>query len=249
MFKKPLLIEVDLPPYHYRWYKKGFQVKIPKETIIRVSPTIDPEIEKQAKLGDVTALNKLGDIFFEKYDLEKARYWYKKAAQHGSSRAMTFIAKLFIYFSEDDNAEEKAIIWLKKAIKLGNDEAMKTLAWCYYNGEGVPENYARAFYWFKKAAELGNIDAMHALAHFYLDGEVEKDPVLGVYWLKKVAEEGVKEAMHDLANCYRDSLGIEGDVEEAFNWYQKAAEKGHPISRKQLRYFKKHGCFNKKLKW
>ncbi|MCL2063700.1 MAG: sel1 repeat family protein [Candidatus Cloacimonetes bacterium] len=247
MNNKPIILDIDIPPFHFHWYKKGYKVEIPVESIISVSTREETETEKKAKQGDIEAQTILGDICFDKFDLKEALYWYEKAAKQGDSKAMVGIAKISFYFSDNDKFDAKAIQWLKKAIKLGNADAMNMLAWNFFT---EAETMPKAVYWFKKAANLGNTEAMWHLSDCYFFGEgTSKNSSLGVYWLTKAAEAGMIEAMHDLANCYRDSKGVEYDTEQAFHWYKKAAELGHSSAKKQVKYFKKYRKFNKKIKF
>src|ERR1043165_3631001 len=86
-------------------------------------------------------------------NLEKAFYWYQKAAENGLIHAQNNLALLY----HKERNLEKAFYWYQKAAENGLNHAMNHLATCYKNGEGTEKNLEKAFYWYQKAAENGLI--------------------------------------------------------------------------------------------
>src|SRR2546430_2679191 len=84
-------------------------------------------------------------------NLEKAFYWYQKAAENGYNDAQCNIAYLHYIGEETEKNLEKAFYWYQKAAEYGNDVAINNLAACYENGEGTEKNLEKAFYLFQKA--------------------------------------------------------------------------------------------------
>ncbi len=50
----------------------------------------------------------------------------------------------------------------------------------------------------------------------------------------KLAQGGDPNAQYYLGEMYEQGLGTEANLEEAFKWYAKAAEKGHPYAKRKL---------------
>ncbi|CAB4428138.1 unnamed protein product [Rhizophagus irregularis] len=77
-----------------------------------------------------------------------------------------------------------------------------SLAICYENGEETEKEFRKKpFIGIQKAAENGDENAMNT------------------------AENGYENAMNSLAIYYENGEGTEKNLEKAFYWYQKAAEK------------------------
>ncbi|EXX55673.1 Kin1p [Rhizophagus irregularis DAOM 197198w] len=108
--------------------------------------------------------------------LEKAFYWYQKAAENGEKEAMFNLAssyynnydvekmeqnteKAFYWYqkaAENEKNLEQAFYWYQQAAENGYTEAMINLAICYENGKGTEKNLEKAFYWYQKVAENNN---------------------------------------------------------------------------------------------
>jgi TPR repeat protein len=61
--------------------------------------------------------------------------------------------------------------------------------------------------------------------HLGINGK-KKSPVMAAPWYQKAAEMGLAEAQAWLAKFYREGIGVESDLDLAFEWYHKAAEQG-----------------------
>ena len=82
-------------------------------------------------------------------------------------------------------------------------------------GRGVEINFAEAKKWLAKAEENGcNEDDLDAMI---------RTSSVGVR-----AEEGDADAQCELGGCYLNGRGVEDDEKKAIEWFEKAAEQGHP---------------------
>src|SRR5436190_248752 len=70
-------------------------------------------------------------------NLEKAFYWYQKAAENGNNNAMYNLARCYKNREGTEKNLEKALHWYQKAAENGNNNAMNSLAKCYKNGKGT----------------------------------------------------------------------------------------------------------------
>ncbi|GES99793.1 kinase-like domain-containing protein [Rhizophagus clarus] len=166
-------------------------------------------------------------------NLERAFYWYQKAAENGIKEVMIDLAGCYENGEGTEKNLEKAFYWNKKAAENGDEKAIFNLALSYYNGKGIERNLEKAFYWYQKAAENGyDIKAMVNLAMCYENGEgTEKNLEKAYYWYQKAAEYGDERAMSHLIKYYEDGLGTKINLEKAFYWRQKVAESNKASSK------------------
>ncbi|GBC41295.1 kinase-like domain-containing protein [Rhizophagus irregularis DAOM 181602=DAOM 197198] len=158
-------------------------------------------------------------------NLEKAFYWYQKAAEKDQIDAMLNLANRYYNGEGTEKNLEKAFYWCQKAAEKDQIDAMYYLAVYYRNGEGTIKNLEKAFHWYQKAAEMDHIDAMYSLAVHYRNGEgIEKNLEKACHWYQKAAEKGHIDAILNLAACCRNGEGTEKNLERAFYWHQIAVE-------------------------
>lgn len=161
-------------------------------------------------------------------DIEKAVYWYRKAAEQGYAEAQN---SLGICYRNGDGVEynsELGVYWYRKAANQGHADAQCNLGQCYYFGITVEKDEQQAVYWYRKAANQGHAFAQYNLGECYLYGDgVKKDEQQAVYWFRKAVEQGRANAQDRLGECYLYGLGVEKDEQQAVYWFRKAAAQGH----------------------
>ena len=121
--------------------------------------------EAAAFKGNINARFMLGSIYEEgncalEQDVEKAIYWYKKAADGGLVEAQTALGCLLIKLEKQGT---EAIVYLQEAAEKGEAKALQALGTCYYRGFGTRKNHRMAKRWWRKAAALGNLEAKQNL--------------------------------------------------------------------------------------
>ncbi|CAB4441454.1 unnamed protein product [Rhizophagus irregularis] len=84
----------------------------------------------------INSLERSAENGIEK-NLEKAFYWYQKAAENGFTNAMYYLAICYDNGEGTEKNLEKAFYWYQKAAENGDKEAMFNLAICYKNGAGT----------------------------------------------------------------------------------------------------------------
>jgi len=132
-------------------------------------------------------------------DLEKAVYWYTKAAELGDGSAQWVLGEMYFFGNEIPKDLKKAVYWNTKAAKQGNPFAQLALGECYSDGIGVSKNMREAFTWYLKAAEQGLAVAQNNIGSCYHNGEgVTKDLQQARYWYTKAARQGVEMAQRNL---------------------------------------------------
>ncbi|MEE3608312.1 tetratricopeptide repeat protein [Avibacterium paragallinarum] len=209
------------------------------------------DLINKAEQGDATSQTRLGGHYLiEKHqDIEKALYWYKKAAAQNQPIAIYKLGEIYEFGKGVNKDLKEAFKWYLKGAKLGEIEAIISVAYAYYMGRGIEKDMKKAFYWFTKATERGRENS--TLGVFYLYGiGTEKDE-------KKAFENFLKASQvrktdgalfEQIAIMYDGGIGTERDYYQAFLFYKKAAEKGKAYSQYRLAkwyYFGKANIISK----
>ncbi|GBB97619.1 hypothetical protein RclHR1_30140001 [Rhizophagus clarus] len=148
-------------------------------------------------------------------NLEKAFYWYHKAAENGNKKAMFNLSNNYKNGEGTEKNLEKAFYWYQKAVEDDDEKAIYNLA-NFHENETAENDLEKAIYWYQNAAENGDKKAMYDLGVYYENKDMEK----AIYWYQESAKNGNEKAMYYVANYYENNENLE----KAFYWYQKAAE-------------------------
>lgn len=183
------------------------------------------DVEKQIALANSYEAGYLVDV-----DLKKSRYWLKKAANAGSTKAMMKL--FFSYYDEGSSlSRKKAFKWINMAAEAGDTEALYNLGCCYENGFGVRHCMIKAESYYRKGTELQDINCMTSLARMYFEGycfdhsiEDVKKEAEGLYLA--ASEKGCSLAQCNLARMYCEGYGVEVNYEAARRLFTLAAIQG-----------------------
>lgn len=160
---------------------------------------------KAAEHGTPETFYMLGQIYElnpDDPDLEKAKHWYKTAAEQGNAEAKEALLRL----NEDKSARTVSASEIEKYYASGNDS---------YNAG----DFKQAAIFYRRAAENGHVGAQSRLGRCYFDGKgVKRDYAQAVEWLTKAAESGEPEAQDLLGKCYAKGLGVQRDGLKAVYW-------------------------------
>ncbi|MDR2865977.1 MAG: sel1 repeat family protein, partial [Methanomassiliicoccaceae archaeon] len=152
-----------------------------------------------ADMGDPTALNNLGILYYEgngvKADPIKAYELAAAAASKGIRVAL-------------DRMEERGIL--------------SVIAECYEYGVGVQRDLKKALGWYMKAAEKNAPKACVRIGHFFFNGDmVEKDRKKAFEWYMRAPD--IYIGQYFIASSYYHGDGVEKDRKKAFGWFLRAA--------------------------
>jgi len=206
-----------------------------EENNINCKPLVDTDVNQ----NDAEALYNLGINYEEgegvPKDMEKAYYWYAKAAELGNAEAQN---RLGMCYEEGEGVPKdlkKANYWYAKAAGQGYAIAQCNLGYNYDMGIGVPQDLVKANYWYAKAAEQGYAMAQCNLGYNYEMGiGVPRDFEKANYWYAKAAEQGYAMAQCNLGINYGRGRGVQKDFDKANYWFTKAAEQGHAMAQTRL---------------
>jgi TPR repeat protein len=112
--------------------------------------------EKAAKLGNMYAYEKLGNIYAMKQDYKKAAGFFKKAANDGNAICAYNLGYFYTGGLGVKRDLAKSLKWYEKAATLGNIDAQLNLGFMYIAGHGTKVDYEKAAYWIKKAKDSGH---------------------------------------------------------------------------------------------
>lgn len=138
-------------------------------TVLAAESNEVAQIRIYAEYGAAWAQNRLGLIYETGYggvtpDINKAIYWYRKAAMQGYAPAQCALGGVYLVGKGSVPKDEKmAVYWYRKSAEQGLSMGQYALGECYRTGLGVQENEQMAIYWLRKAAENGSRDAKRML--------------------------------------------------------------------------------------
>ena len=208
--------------------------------------------EKAAESGNVDAMVLLasfyrwgeGGVFI---DIDKALYWYGKAAWAGNEEAVEFMRQ-FGDGSGNRILEMSAIRgtggfikWYKskemieemyKKAEAGDAESQYELGRQLMPGTDYGaflRNTKECIKYYEMAAEQGVLDAMFNLASTYHYGwsDLEPDAEKEFYWRKRAADAGDLEAAYMVGEMYIEGEGTYEDFDRGIHYLKTAAESGY----------------------
>jgi hypothetical protein len=136
--------------------------------------------------GNAAAEYRMGDLYDLgainldlPHDSDKAFYWFRRAADHGSQDAALRLGGMY----ERAENYKLAVYWYGQAAQHGNQSAELSLGLMYADGKGVDQNFEQSAYWFDKAAQQGEPFAQEELSEFYADGRgVPQNYLRAYFW-------------------------------------------------------------------
>jgi uncharacterized protein len=123
---------------------------------------------------------------------------------------------------------DKAGEWVGAAAALGLADAQVRLGRMRLEGEGVARDPHGAFQAFTDAAAQDHVDGHNMLGRCHENGwGTEINYPLAAQHYRIAAEKGLDWAQYNLAHMLLSGVGVAQDREQAFHWYNQAANQGH----------------------
>ena len=176
-------------------------------------------------------------------DKAQAAEWHRKAAEQGLAEAQCSLGDMLSKGDGVPKDEVQAVEWYRKAAGQGLAKAQFNLGVMLFEGDGVARDPHEAVSWMKKAADQGDGDARAALQREDIRkvyGELLKAEEAEHYRaeleeLMVRAQRGSISAQYQLGRAYAEgSFGLTSDMEQAVEWYRKAAKWGHEYALERL---------------
>ena len=142
-----------------------------------------------AEAGVPLAQAKLGYIYDQSNDDEKAVYWYREAAMQQHPDGEFGLGEMYAKGEGVEQDFDVAVEMYMRAAVGGHAQARRVLANAYERGTlGREISQAEALRWLTLAADSGDINAMQRLVSLYRDGGlgVAPDPVRAEEWQGRV---------------------------------------------------------------
>ncbi|XP_074805727.1 protein sel-1 homolog 2 isoform X6 [Natator depressus] len=160
--------------------------------------------------------------------IQKAFYYFLKAAKAGNTHGMAFLGKMFLEGSVAvTQSNASAFKYFTMAAEKGNAVGLWGLGVLYFQGKGVPVNYTEAFKYFHIAAEKGLADAQFQLGVMYHSGSgVRKDYKLAFKYFYLASQNGQPIAVYYLAQMYAAGTGVFRSCQNAVELYRSVCELG-----------------------
>ena len=124
-------------------------------------------MEKAFEQGIVDAAYDLGQVYSAKnpfFSVEKAAFWFERAAQAGNKKAYSQLGWLYQKKVETDDGKRKAVYWYKKAYENGDSSVCLMLGITLFELATSSEEHEEAYEWLRKAHLQGDPDAKQGMA-------------------------------------------------------------------------------------
>ena len=160
--------------------------------------------EKLSKieLGSLAAMYLDGSLGVKK-DLQKARLWFKYAAERGSANALSTYSAMLMQGLGGPADSALALKMMRKSADRGNINACGNYATLLLQGEVIAVNYKLCHKYALAGAHYNNLQSMHILGLIYSGGlGVAKDLSLSVHYLRRAAEMGFEASSTYLEELY-----------------------------------------------
>lgn len=204
-------------------------------------------IKKLAETGYAKAQLEMGGLFEhdlngEGADMQKAEYWYLKAAEQNQPDAYNALGNLY-YMSATKNKNnedfKKSFHAYSSAVDLGFIDAIGMLASFYEDGIVVSKDVRKALELLEVGVAKNSVTAMYNLAQVYDENSSLKNEKKAFDLYKQSADLGYEPSIINLANKYFDGQGTTKDTSKAISLLLPLAENGNDYAQFNLSIFYK----------
>ncbi|ORX69718.1 HCP-like protein, partial [Linderina pennispora] len=206
-----------------------------------------------AALGDVSANYRMAKVFLDgalgkKPNPKQALIYLRRAAELANEECPYGALLLgLMYLGEYANPAvyetvfvdaEEAQKLLDKAARLGSADAQYKLGHLFEFGEHqFPVDPFSSIHYYQLAAEQDNPEAQMALSGWYLsgaEGVLNPDDQLTFDWGHRAAQQGLPRAEFAMGYYYEMGIGCEKNINQAKDWYERAAHHGSEEAKERL---------------
>ncbi len=189
--------------------------------------------------GSWAAAFNLGMFFRDAKQWAKAVKWFERAIQAGDEDGLIEVAKIHLRYAGDrpaglsylkravaakDKLTEPARLETERLVK--EQKALSAGDLLYMKADLLDERrrYTEALPLLLKGAKAGDTSCQILLGNYLADGRkgIPVDQRRAIYWYKQAYRRGSSTGASNLAMHYRK----QGDIYEAYRWYELAAKSG-----------------------
>ena len=245
-------------------FLEGYKEKIEKD-----EPKSIQYYEKAVIRGEIDSMIKLGEIYYNKGDANRAKFYYQKASDNQSPIAQYRLSKLYgeekkvelqyyylVKSADLGHVESNFEVGIKLAKEKNFSESIKRFEKCgehsnaynqlalIYQNEKLFQNLPLSFELFKKAAKMKNSEALFNL---YLLYEKGTDLVASNFrkcfkYLESSSSLGNSEAKCVLGDIYWSGKeNIPKNQKSAIDYYEKSAQTNNDTALVKLATFYETG--------
>jgi len=148
--------------------------------------------EQSAKLNNSRGQVEYGNCYKfgegREQDVEKAVYWYKKAADSGETQGQFLLGALYLLHKNYKEYRKEGLDLVTKAWSAKHADAGFLIGVSYYQGIVNQANYSKALEYFQLSGELGSIQSQIVMHEIYTKGLYKQAPdsKKAEFWKKKV---------------------------------------------------------------
>lgn len=202
------------------------------------------DIMASAEKGDLAAQEFLAYMYKDGHEVKQsdkeAFKWFLKAAEQGSSQAILEIGEMYLEGKGVEKDAKKAFEYIEKAAASGNGTAMHFLGKGYRDGKDLPQNFVLAHFWFSRGENVwGSLSeectkAILRMKAEMSDAQLKEALTMNFVHIEKSAATGSPNSLFELGQLYLEGKGTEKSIDQAFNFFHKAAEMGVLAAQYQL---------------
>lgn len=200
------------------------------------------------RLGDHDAALYLGRCYLNGWGVEadgaEAVLLLTEAANHGNTKAMNELAKLYYFGKGGHERDTKAAArWWRKGAEGGSAQCMFDYALCLSDGEGVRRNYRKALEWHRKGAAQNHPECFGSLGcHYFYGLGVKRNYAEAVAYFRRCLElSDDPVAAYNLGARYFHGQGVERNDDEALRYFRQAAKHDYADAIAMLGYMHEKG--------
>lgn len=157
-------------------------------------------------------MRSMGHLWSQVDEMDKAKTWYRRAADHGDAVAMFHLAWVYQEFASKDHAA-----YLERLAALRSQEFRDPAALAAARERPDEINSELAEGWYRKSAEKGFAPAMNNLGQMLLNGP-HRNIDAAFEWHMDAAKAGNPVGSWNVPIAYMAGHGVVGDPVEALKW-------------------------------
>lgn len=160
----------------------------------------------------------------QKYDPDKAKLLFTKAATANYALAMNALGNIFVQGISSKVNIDSAIYWYSKAAENGNAKSYYNIGKIFQAGTLVKQDFDKAASYYSLGVKSNDIDCKSALGYMYFKGlGISQDYRAAFQLFTEASVTRDENAMYFLGLCYRNGYGTPVNTDQSKYWLKKAA--------------------------
>jgi TPR repeat protein len=150
-----------------------------------------------------------------------------EGVENGNKDSIYFFALMKLYGLSLSKEIKIAAKNLEKAAKLGHAEATTAYGMLLQHGHGVEKDEVQAMMYYRRGVQMKDINAHWLLGKMLMEGKSSTAPVhkeaFNLFQFAASSNANVPQAQHLLGVMYEYGLGVDGDFDQAAEYYRRAS--------------------------